>query len=281
MVPMPPANWLFVQTGQPFASDGKTLRIRGVAPQTLIFSDRPERMTGDVLTPKFIEFWNQGKDDFQKDPPNATISTVIDGKTDLVVVELLNPRREADELVYDIKLLSGTMPAAGEQISLFIDWWYGPGWRRGWGWGLAFRSASTRRRPRRRGPAGAAGADPTVTCTAARGGAIENGARELRPLRLPAPSGLSASSRLAQSMQDVLVPGAVACPSSTRPSTVYPPHLALFATWPGLSRAATGSRHGRWALAPRRRLAPAVPEHWCGRAAGRWGCSHTARERHG
>lgn len=135
VVPMPPANWLFVQTGQSFTSDGKTLKIRGVSPQTLMFSDRPERMTGDVLTPKFIEFWNQGKDDFQKDPPNATISTVIDGKTDLVVVELLNPRREADELVYDIKLLSGTMPAAGEQISIFIDWWYGPGWRRGWGWG--------------------------------------------------------------------------------------------------------------------------------------------------
>jgi len=135
VVPMPPANWLFVQTGQSFTSDGKTLRIRGVSPQTLMFSDRPERMTGDVLTPKFIEFWNQGKDDFQKDPPNATISTVIDGKTDLVVVELLNPRREADELVYDIKLLNGKMPAAGEQISLFIDWWYGPGWRRGWGWG--------------------------------------------------------------------------------------------------------------------------------------------------
>lgn len=134
-VPMPAANWLFVQTGQSFTSDGKTLRIRGVAPQTLMFSDRPERMTGDVPTPRFIEFWNQGKDDFQKDPPNATISTVIDGKTDLVVVELLNPRREADELVYDIKLLDGTMPAAGQQISLFIDWWYGPGWRRGWGWG--------------------------------------------------------------------------------------------------------------------------------------------------
>lgn len=136
VIPIPPANWLFVQTGQSFTFDGKTLKIRGVSPQTLMFSDRPERMTGDVLTHKFVEFWNHGKDDFQKDPPNATISTVIDGKTDLVVVELLNPRREADELIYDIKLLNGTMPPEGKQISLFIDWWYGPGWRYGWGPGV-------------------------------------------------------------------------------------------------------------------------------------------------
>ncbi|MEJ8850995.1 hypothetical protein [Variovorax rhizosphaerae] len=136
VVPMPAANWLFVQTGTSFTSDGKTLTIKGVAPQTLMFSDRPERMTGDVLTSKFAEFWNQGKDDFQKDPPNATISTSIDDKTDLTVVELLNPRFSGDTLTYDIKPLQGTLPAAGKQISLFIDWWYGPGWHGGFrgGW---------------------------------------------------------------------------------------------------------------------------------------------------
>ncbi len=136
VVPMPAANWLFVQTGTSFTSDGKTLTIRGVAPQTLMFSDRPERMTGDVLTSKFAEFWNQGKDDFQKDPPNATISTSIDDKTDLTVVELLNPRVSGDTLTYDIKLLEGTLPTAGKQISVFIDWWYGPGWHGGFrgGW---------------------------------------------------------------------------------------------------------------------------------------------------
>ncbi|HYP84485.1 hypothetical protein [Variovorax sp.] len=147
IVSMPPANWLFVQTGTSFTSDGKTLSIHGVAPQTLMFTDRPERMTGDVLTNRFVEFWNQGKDNFQKDPPNATISTAIDDKTDLVVVELTNPRLSGDTLTYDIRLLDGEMPHAGKQISVFIDWWYGPGWRRaygpppapgarwGWGWG--------------------------------------------------------------------------------------------------------------------------------------------------
>ena len=137
VVPMPAANWLFVQVGDSYASDGKTLTIKGVAPQTLMFSDRPERMTGDALTTKFIEFWGKGRDDFEKDPPNATISTVIDDKTDLVVVELLNPRLTGDTLTYDIKALQGQLPATGKQISLFIDWWYGPGWHGRWrgGWG--------------------------------------------------------------------------------------------------------------------------------------------------
>lgn len=137
VVPMPPATWLFVQVGDSYTSDGKTLTIRGIAPQTLMFTDRPERMTGDALTAKFVDFWGKGKDDFQKDPPNATISTVIDNKTDLIVVELLNPKLTGDTLTYDIKTLSGQLPAAGKQISLFIDWWYGPGWHAGFngGWG--------------------------------------------------------------------------------------------------------------------------------------------------
>ncbi|CCB66658.1 hypothetical protein [Hyphomicrobium sp. MC1] len=135
MVEMPAANWLFVQTGTSFTSDGKTLTIHGVAPQTLMFSDRPERMTGDVFTSKFVDYWTGGKDDFEKDPPNATVSTVIDGKTDLVVVELLKPRLKGSDLTYDIRPLDGVIPASGKEISLFIDWWYGPGWHRRWGWG--------------------------------------------------------------------------------------------------------------------------------------------------
>ena len=132
---MPAANWMFVQVGDSFTTDGKTLTIKGVAPQTLMFTDRPERMTGDVSTLKFVENWNKGKDDFQKDPPNATISTVVGGKTVLTVVELLNPKLSGDSITYDIKTLDGTLPSSGAQISVFMDYWYGPGWRGRWGWG--------------------------------------------------------------------------------------------------------------------------------------------------
>jgi hypothetical protein len=144
---MPPADWLFVQIGSAFTSDGKSLTVKGVSPQTLMFTDRPERMTGDVRTSQFVQNWTTGKDNFRNDPPNATISTVVDGETKLAVVELLNPRLDGDSLTYDIKTLDGTLPSSGAQISLFVDWWYGPGgycWRGqwghvhcrpGWGWG--------------------------------------------------------------------------------------------------------------------------------------------------
>ena len=134
-IPMPAATWMFVQVGDSFTTDGKTLTIKGVAPQTLMFTDRPERMTGDVATTNFISNWDKGKDDFKQNPPNATISTVVNGKTDLVVVELMNPKLNGDTLTYDIVQLDGTLPASGAQISVFMDYWYGPGWRGRWGYG--------------------------------------------------------------------------------------------------------------------------------------------------
>ena len=133
-VPMPAADWLFVQVGDSLTSDGKTLTISGIAPQTTMFSDRPERMTGDASTAKFVEFWTKGKDDFQKDPPNATISMMVDGKPRTVVVELLNPKLDGDNLTYEIRPLDGDMPASAQDVSLFIDWWYGPGWHHEWIW---------------------------------------------------------------------------------------------------------------------------------------------------
>lgn len=143
-VDMPAANWLFVQVADSFTSDGKSITLKGIAPQTLMFTDRPERMTGDALTAKFVEFWTKGKDDFEKDPPNATLSIQSTDKTALAVVELKNPRIDGDALTYDYRILEGTVPASGKEISLFIDWWYGPGpgpywggpgpWRGGYCW---------------------------------------------------------------------------------------------------------------------------------------------------
>ncbi len=49
--PMKPANWLFVQVADSVTVSDKTLTLKGVAPQTLMFADRPERMTGDTPPP--------------------------------------------------------------------------------------------------------------------------------------------------------------------------------------------------------------------------------------
>lgn len=129
---MPPANWLFVQAADSVSVDGNKIVLKGVAPQTVMFADRPERMTGDTTTAGFVKLWNAGKDSFQKDPPNATLSVTADGATKAYVIELTDPVLNGDTLTYTYKLLGRDAPVSGQAASLFIDWWYaGPGhcWR--------------------------------------------------------------------------------------------------------------------------------------------------------
>lgn len=126
------ANWLFVQVADSVVVDDKTITLKGIAPQVVMFADRPERMTGDASTEAFIKIWSTGKDSFQKDPPNATLSVTVDGKPSLSVVELTDPVLKGDTLTFSYKLLSEEKPASGVNASLFIDWWY---YHRWWGGG--------------------------------------------------------------------------------------------------------------------------------------------------
>lgn len=129
---MPAANWLFVQAADSVSVDGSKIVLKGVAPQTVMFTDRPERMSGDTTTAGFVKMWSDGKDSFQKDPPNATLSVTADGTTKTFVVELTDPVLSGDTLTYTYKVLGKDAPVSGQAASLFIDWWYaGPGhcWR--------------------------------------------------------------------------------------------------------------------------------------------------------
>ena len=67
---------LFVQTANAMSFDKATnkLTLHGVSPVTVFFSDRPERIAGNMKTSAFVPFWSQGKDSFLSDPPNADIS---------------------------------------------------------------------------------------------------------------------------------------------------------------------------------------------------------------
>jgi len=117
---------LFEQNSADVAIDSAkgTLRLVGVSPSTLFFTDRPVRMAGHYHTKEeFLKLWNEGPDSFAKNPPNATLSIVEPGMPDLenVVVNLRNPRMQGNDLVYDIKLIEGTLPKAGGAGVLFID----------------------------------------------------------------------------------------------------------------------------------------------------------------
>jgi hypothetical protein len=117
------ADFLFVQSaeGMAFDSDQNRLTLRGVSPVTLFFSDRPERIAGNMTTEAFVPFWSQGKDSFLSDPPNADLSILEKGELRQVVVVLHDPEIVGGDLRYTVQITDGTMPVLGDATSLFID----------------------------------------------------------------------------------------------------------------------------------------------------------------
>jgi len=117
------ADFLFVQTakGMTFDTASKKLTLTGVSPVTLFFSDRPERIAGNMQTAAFVPFWSEGKDSFLSDPPNADISIIEEGALRQTVAVLHDPVLEGENLAYTVEVIDGDMPAAGEDVSVFID----------------------------------------------------------------------------------------------------------------------------------------------------------------
>jgi len=102
---------------------GQTLTLTGVAPNAIVFADRPVRAAGHDLTAHIIEDWNTGSDNFGKDPPNATVSAFIkdgSGVRDAVVV-LKTPKLAGDQLVFTVDVLEGDLKGADGAASIFID----------------------------------------------------------------------------------------------------------------------------------------------------------------
>ncbi|WP_421695208.1 hypothetical protein [Aestuariivirga sp.] len=127
-------------------SDGATLTgdkltLTGVSGNVIVFADRPVRAAGHESTDLFISRWDDGKDSFKNDPPNATISVLggdKDGVTD-AVVELQNPKLDGGTLTFDVKVLEGDLKGLKGPAALFIDWFaaggYHGGYYHGGGWG--------------------------------------------------------------------------------------------------------------------------------------------------
>lgn len=117
------ADFLFVQTAKAMAFDKSTnkLTLDSISSTTLFFSDRPERIAGNMKTSAFVPFWSTGKDSFLSDPPNADISILEGDKLRQVVAVLQTPVLKGDTLTYTVKVLQGDMPAKGADVSVFID----------------------------------------------------------------------------------------------------------------------------------------------------------------
>jgi len=112
---------LFVQNASDVVIAKDSLVLKGVAPMTIFFTDRPKRIAGHMATGDLVEDWGKGENSFAADPPNAALS--VFGKEEIVdmVVTLMNPRLEGEDLTYDIALLEGALPKTSGPASLFID----------------------------------------------------------------------------------------------------------------------------------------------------------------
>ena len=114
---------LFVLNSKGAALQNGKLVLVGVSPNAIVFADRPVRSAGHDLTSRIVEDWASGSDNFQKDPPNATVSAFQkdgNGVRDAVVV-LKNPKLEGENLVFDVDVLEGDIRGADGAASVFID----------------------------------------------------------------------------------------------------------------------------------------------------------------
>jgi hypothetical protein len=115
-------RFLYVQNaGSMTLSDGR-LTMKNVSAVTLFFSDRPQRIAGQMRTQTFVKHWGKGANSFKANPPNATVSVFQDAaKITDAIIEISEPRFDGTNLSYKAKVLLGELPSDGGELSIFID----------------------------------------------------------------------------------------------------------------------------------------------------------------
>jgi hypothetical protein len=103
--------------------EGDKLILTGVSPNTIVFADRPVRAAGHEMTKQFIRQWDEGKDNFAIDPPNATVSVLGSTPGDVAdaVVVLKSPKLDGTTLTFDVSVLEGSLTGTSGPVAVFID----------------------------------------------------------------------------------------------------------------------------------------------------------------
>ena len=117
---------LIVMNARGASLQGGKLTLTGVAPNSIVFADRPVRAAGHSLTTDLLQEWspnNESDESFTKDPPNATVSVFsTDGsKVRDAVVVLKTAKLEGDRLTFDVDVLEGDLAGGDGPAALFID----------------------------------------------------------------------------------------------------------------------------------------------------------------
>jgi hypothetical protein len=97
--------------------------LTGVSPNSIVFADRPVRAAGHIDTAQFVGTWIEGEDQFNVDPPNATVSVLGRDGSDIsdAVVTISAPVLDGDNLTFTAVVLEGALDAAAGPAALFID----------------------------------------------------------------------------------------------------------------------------------------------------------------
>ena len=97
----------FVQVARNVTFKDGVLTLGDASPMTIFFSDRPERLTGQLRNDLFAKLWNEGKNGFKNDPPNAALVFGTEVGADVVILELTDPVYDPDAatLTYITKIL--------------------------------------------------------------------------------------------------------------------------------------------------------------------------------
>ena len=126
--PKPQASLLFVQMAQKIdykktdAASG-VMTLYDVPTQTMFFTDRPNRVVGNVPTSAFVNRWttDKGPNGFATNPPNAAVTVFQPDGAKTAIVELRNPRLDGNKLSYDVKVLQGISSSQPAEGVVFID----------------------------------------------------------------------------------------------------------------------------------------------------------------
>ncbi len=129
VTPAGPVPSLAVLNSSGAKIEGGKLILTGVSANSIVFADRPVRAAGHVTTEQFIMQWDDGKDNFAVDPPNATVSVLGGDGSDVsdAVVTLKTPKLDGTTLTFDITVLEGSLNGASGPAALFIDHFGGGG----------------------------------------------------------------------------------------------------------------------------------------------------------
>ena len=119
----PSPSFLFVQSAKTIDYKDRVMTLHGVPAQTMFFTDRPNRVVGNLPTDRFVARWTTDKspNGFATSPPNAAVTLFQPDGAKTAIVELSSPRLDGDKLSYNVKVLQGIASAVPAQGVLFID----------------------------------------------------------------------------------------------------------------------------------------------------------------